>query len=85
MWDRSHQGPAGAAVRRAAALSPTVREPIEPLGFQAAKTIIRDYLPDFRSPFQKRRACQRLIYRPAEACQFDLWGCVHGSACELRP
>lgn len=50
-----------------------VRELIEPLGFEGAKTIVDDYLREVRPLFQKTRTHQRTIYRPGEICQWDLW------------
>jgi transposase len=50
-----------------------VRELIEPLGFDGAKTIVDDYLREVRPLFEKRRTYRRTVYRPGEICQFDLW------------
>ncbi len=68
-----------------------VRELIEPLGFDGAKTIVDGYLREVRPLFLAQRTHQRTVYRPGEICQWDLWeprrGCrsvmarpvVHGS------
>ena len=50
-----------------------VRELIEPLGFDGAKTIVDDYLREVRPLFLPRRTFQRTVYRPGEICQWDLW------------
>jgi transposase len=50
-----------------------VRELIEPLGFDGAKTIVDDYLREVRPLFERARTYQRTVYRPGEICQFDLW------------
>jgi len=50
-----------------------VRELIEPLGFDGAKTIVDDYLREVRPLFVKPRTHQRTVYRPGEICQWDLW------------
>jgi len=50
-----------------------VRELIEPLGFDGAKTIVDDYLREVRPLFAPARTYQRTVYRPGELCQFDLW------------
>ncbi len=50
-----------------------VRELIEPLGFDGAKTIVDDYLREVRPVFLKLRTHQRTVYRPGEICQWDLW------------
>jgi transposase len=50
-----------------------VRELIEPLGFDGAKTIVDDYLREVRPLFVRPRTFQRTVYRPGEVCQFDLW------------
>ncbi len=50
-----------------------VRELIEPLGFEGAKTIVDDYLREVRPLFRRERTFQRTVYRPGEICQFDLW------------
>ena len=49
-----------------------VRELIEPLGFDGAKTIVDDYLREIRL-FLDLRTYQRTVYRPGEICQWDLW------------
>ncbi len=50
-----------------------VRELIEPLGFDGAKTIVDDYLREVRPLFARQRTFQRTVYRPGEICQWDLW------------
>jgi transposase len=51
-----------------------VRELIAPLGFDGGKTIVDDYLREVRPLFAPRpRTFQRMVYRPGEICQFDLW------------
>jgi transposase len=50
-----------------------VRELIEPLGFDGAKTIVDDYLREVRPLFLAARTHQRTVYRPGEICQWDLW------------
>jgi transposase len=50
-----------------------VRELIEPLGFDGAKTIVDDYLREVRPLFLKLRTHQRTCYRPGDICQWDLW------------
>ena len=50
-----------------------VRELIEPLGFDGAKTIVDDYLREVRPLFLRPRTHQRTVYRPGEICQWDLW------------
>ncbi len=50
-----------------------VRELIEPLGFDGAKTIVDDYLREIRPVFLELRTYQRTVYRPGEICQWDLW------------
>jgi transposase len=51
-----------------------VRELLEPLGFVGGKTIVDDYLRQVRPLFlPPPRAFQRVVYRPGEVCQFDLW------------
>jgi transposase len=50
-----------------------VRELIEPLGFDGAKTIVDDYLREVRPLFVRTRTHQRTVYRPGEICQWDLW------------
>jgi transposase len=51
-----------------------VRELIEPLGFDGAKTIVDDYVREVRPLFlPPPRTFQRTVYRPGEICQFDLW------------
>ena len=51
-----------------------IRELIEPLGFEGAKTIVDDYLREVRPLFAPApRTFQRTVYRPGEICQFDVW------------
>jgi transposase len=51
-----------------------VRELLEPLGCTASKTVVDDYLREVRPLFAPRpRTFQRIVYRPGELCQFDLW------------
>jgi transposase len=50
-----------------------VREQLEPLGCDASKTVVDDYLREVRPLFAPPRSFQRTIYRPGEICQFDLW------------
>lgn len=50
-----------------------VRELIEPLGFDGAKSIVDDHLREVRPLFKQARTYQRTVYRPGEICQFDLW------------
>jgi len=50
-----------------------IRELIQPLGFDGAKTIVDDYLREVRPLFVATRTHQRTIYRPGEVCQWDLW------------
>jgi transposase len=50
-----------------------IRELIEELGYDGAKTILDDYLREVRPMFERRRTYQRTIYRPGELLQFDLW------------
>ena len=51
-----------------------VRELIEPLGFEGAKSIVDDYLREVRPLFARpARTFARAIYRPGEVCQFDVW------------
>jgi transposase len=50
-----------------------VRELLEPLGFDGAKTIVDDYLREVRPLFLRPRTFQRTVYRPGEVCQWDLW------------
>ena len=51
-----------------------VRELLEPLGCQASKTVVDDYLREVRPLFAPPpRAFQRTVYRPGEICQFDVW------------
>jgi transposase len=51
-----------------------VRELLEPLGCEAGKTVVDDYLREVRPLFAPPpRTFQRTIYRPGELCQFDLW------------
>ena len=41
-----------------------VRELVEPLGFDGAKTIVDDYLREIRPLFLELRTYQRTVYRP---------------------
>jgi transposase len=50
-----------------------VREQLEPLGCDASKTVVDDYLREVRPLFAPLRTFQRTIYRPGEICQFDRW------------
>lgn len=51
-----------------------VREQLEELGYEGAKTILDDYLREVRPLFAPRpRTFQRTSYRPGALCQFDLW------------
>lgn len=51
-----------------------VRELLEPLGCEAGKTVVDDYLREIRPLFApKSRVFQRAVYRPGEVCQFDVW------------
>lgn len=51
-----------------------VRELLEPLGCQARKTVVDDYLREIRPLFSPPvRTFQRTVYRPGEVCQFDVW------------
>jgi hypothetical protein len=50
-----------------------VRELIEPWRFDGGKTIVDDYLREIRHVFLSARTHQRTVYRPGEACQWDLW------------
>jgi transposase len=50
-----------------------VRDKLEALGFDGAKTIVDDYLREVRPLHLRARTHQRTIYRPGEICQFDLW------------
>jgi transposase len=51
-----------------------VRELLAPLGCEAGKTVVDDYLREVRPLFAPRpRTFQRTVYRPGEICQFDLW------------
>jgi transposase len=51
-----------------------IRELIEPLGFEGAKTIVDDYLREVRPLFVPApRTFRRTVYRPGEICQFDVW------------
>jgi transposase len=51
-----------------------VRELLEPLGCEAGKTVVDDYLREIRPLFApKPRTFQRAVYRPGEVCQFDVW------------
>ena len=50
-----------------------VRELLEPLGCEAGKTVVDDYLREVRPLFRTARTTQRTIYRPGEVCQFDVW------------
>jgi transposase len=51
-----------------------VRELLEPLGCEAGKTVVDDYLREVRPLFAPRpRTFQRVVYRPGEVCQFDVW------------
>lgn len=51
-----------------------VRELLEPLGCEAGKTVVDDYLREVRPLFAPPpRTFQRTLYRPGEICQFDLW------------
>jgi hypothetical protein len=49
-----------------------VGELIEPLGVDGQKTIVDDYLREFRPLFRHRRSYQLTLYLPGEICQFDL-------------
>jgi transposase len=51
-----------------------VRELLQPLGCEASKTVVDDYLREVRPLFAPPpRSFQRTIYRPGEVCQFDVW------------
>ena len=50
-----------------------IREKLEPLGCDASKTVVDDYLREVRPLFLPARTFQRTIYRPGEICQFDVW------------
>lgn len=50
-----------------------IRELIEELGYEGAKTILDEHLREVRPRFVPRRTYQRTVYRPGEVCQFDLW------------
>jgi transposase len=51
-----------------------IRELLAPLGFDAGKTIVDDYLREVRPLFAPPpRTFQRTVYRPGEICQFDVW------------
>jgi hypothetical protein len=51
-----------------------VRELLEPLRCTAGKAVVDDYLRGVRPLFARpARTFQRTIYRPGEACQFDVW------------
>jgi transposase len=54
-----------------------VGELLQPLGWDAGKTILDDYLREIRPLFQTLRRTQRTIYRPGEICQFDVWEPKH--------
>jgi transposase len=50
-----------------------IRELIEVLGYDGAKTILDDYLRELRPLYERRRTYQRTSYRPGELLQFDLF------------
>ena len=50
-----------------------IREKLEPLGCEASKTVVDDYLREVRPLFLPARTFQRTVYRPGEICQFDVW------------
>ena len=50
-----------------------VRELIAPLGFDGGKTIVDDYCGSSAVVSPPPRTFQRMVYRPGEVCQFDLW------------
>jgi hypothetical protein len=51
-----------------------VRELLQPLGCNASKTVVDDYLREVRPLFAPRpRTFQRTVYRPGELVQFDVW------------
>lgn len=50
-----------------------IRELIEALGYDGAKTILDDYLRELRPLYERKRTYQRTSYRPGELLQFDLW------------
>jgi transposase len=51
-----------------------VRELLEPLGCQAGKTVVDDYLREVRPLFAPApRTFARAVWRPGEVCQFDVW------------
>ncbi len=51
-----------------------VRELLAPLGCDAGKSVVDDYLRDVRPLFApKPRTFQRAVYPPGEVCQFDVW------------
>jgi transposase len=54
-----------------------IREKLQPLGCDASKTVVDDYLREVRPLFLPARTFQRTIYRPGEICQFDVWEVGH--------